>query len=81
MGDGRACSGVREWPSRKREVAGERENSSVTSEEVSGHCPKAWVTSSIPRGGKKWEVSIRRLLLYFLKEVCVKLSVECLHSW
>lgn len=36
---------------------------------------------SIPWGGKKWEVSIRWLLLYFLKEVCVKPSVECLHSW
>lgn len=64
-------------PVEKETAAGERENSSVTSEEVSGHCPKAWVTSSIPRGGKKWEVSIRRLLLYFLKEVCVKPSVKC----
>ena len=35
-------------PVEKEMAAGERENSSVTSEEVSGHCPKAWVTSSIP---------------------------------
>lgn len=81
MGDSRACPGVREWSSRKRRL---QERGRIAVWPLRRWADTAQRPGSLlpfQEEGKKWEVSIRRLLLYFLKEVCVKPSVECLYSW